>query len=156
MSLVYEKPLVIRFSHCDSTGLVFHPHIFTWAVDAEESFFREVVGEPIFGPGINEGMYTPMAGARAEFKVPLWAGDKVTLRLWIERLGKSSVQWFFCIVKDGVPAIWLTETLVFTRLSKGDGKDGRFCAVEIPQRIREKLVPYVRSEREPWQVFRTN
>ena len=151
MSRVYEKSFVIQFSHCDPTGLVFHSNFFTWAVDTEENFFNEVVGENVFGPGVNDGLYTPMAGIRAEFKSPVWARDKVKFRLWIDKLGKRSVRWFFCIVKNDAPAVWITETLVFTHLQE----DGSFVSVDIPERIKRKLEPYVRTEREPWQVFRT-
>lgn len=103
MHSVFSKPFTIHFSDCDSTGLVFHPHFFRWAVDTEEAFFREILGEKIFGPGVTDQIYAPMAGIQAEFSAPLRAGDKVEFRLWIEQLGWSSIRWAFEIMKDDSP-----------------------------------------------------
>lgn len=151
MGLKFERPFVVKFSHCDSTELVFHPNFFAWAVDTEELFFREVLGEELFGPGVTRGLFVPMAGARAEFVLPLRAGDAVLFRLWIERLGRSSVRWAFEIVKAGKPAVWIAETLVFTRLQS----DGTFKAVEIPADFREKMLPYLKEPGEPGLAFRS-
>lgn len=151
MGRVFERPFRVCFSHCDSTGLVFHPHFFAWAVDTEEAFFREVLAEEVFGPGVTRGLFTPMAGARAEFVLPLRAGDEVVFRLWIERLGWSSVRWAFEIMKGGRSAIRIAETLVFTEKNE----DGTFRAVEIPADFREKMAPYVKDPEEPMLAFRS-
>lgn len=45
MHSVFSKPLTIHFSDCDSTGLVFHPHFFRWAVDTEEAFSVKFSGK---------------------------------------------------------------------------------------------------------------
>lgn len=151
MGLKLEMPFTVKFSHCDSTGLVFHPNFFAWAVDAEEAFFRQVLGADLFGPGLVEGLFVPMAGARAEFVQPLRAGDEVRFRLWIERLGWSSVRWAFVIEKEGCPAVWIAETLVFTRAQPGGG----FKAVEIPAAFRERMLPYLKDAGEPPLAFRS-
>ena len=62
MHSVFSKPFTIHFSDCDSTGLVFHQHFFRWAVDTEEAFFSEILGEKFFGTGVTDKMYAPMAG----------------------------------------------------------------------------------------------
>lgn len=151
MHSVFSKPFTIHFSDCDPTGLVFHPHFFRWAVDTEEAFFREILGEKIFGPGVTDQIYVPMAGIQAEFSAPLRAGDKVEFRLWIEQLGWSSIRWAFEIMKDDSPAVKIAETLVFTQLQP----DGTFKAMEITENYRRKMAPYVKDDDEPGLRFRS-
>ncbi|MDD7442026.1 MAG: thioesterase family protein [Sutterellaceae bacterium] len=151
MSKVFEIPYKIRFSECDSTGLVFHSHFFKWAVDTEEEFFLSNCGTQVFGPGAAGGYYTPMAGVRAEFISPLRAGDYVTFQLWIEKLGWSSIRWGFVILKDGKTAIKIAETLVFTKIEP----DGSFKAAEIPSAFREAMLPYVKEPGVPGMAFRS-
>lgn len=141
MGRVFEVPFEVHFSHSDSTGLAFHPYFFGWAVDTEEAFFRRVLHEPVFGPGATDGLFTPMAGAKAEFAAPVRPGDRLVFRLWIERLGRTSIRFAFELTKEGRPLVWIAETLVFCR----PRSDGSFEPVEIPARFRPLLAPYVRD-----------
>ncbi len=142
MHKVFEVPVLIRFAHCDPAGIVFHPQYFTIFNGVVEDFFREVVHIP-FLELFRHGVGLPVAGIRCDFVNPSRPGDECVARLWIERLGKSSVRLAMVLVCAGQERLRMAETMVCVKV------DGALSPTAIPPQLREPMMPYVASEDDP-------
>ena len=139
MHQTFSKEILIRFSHCDSAGIVFHPHYFTMFNGLIEDFFGEVVEKP-FTEIIRSGLVLPVAGIHCNFLKPCKAGDLCRASLWIEKLGFSSVRFAMVLMRGQTECVRLTETMVCVSEAKG------FKPVALPEAFREKMLPYVLEE----------
>ncbi len=139
MHQTFTKEILIRFSHCDSAGIVFHPHYFTMFNGLIEDFFAEVV-EKSFTDIIRNGLVLPVAGVHCNFLSPCKAGDVCKANLWIEKLGFSSVRFAMTLTRGETECVRLTETMVCVSQAKG------FKPVALPETFREKMLPYLLEE----------
>ena len=138
MHQVFSKEIHLRFAHCDSAGIVFHPHYFTIFNGVIEDFFREVVKKP-FTEILKEGIVYPVAGLQCNFLRPCKAGDVCVARLWIEKLGGASVRFAITLSRGETECVRLVETMV--RVSEAKG----FRPIALTEEFRKNVGPYVAS-----------
>jgi|SRR6218665_1460138 len=91
MNTVFEKQELVRFGHCDPAGIVFYPRYFEMLNALVEDWFTE-------GLGVD---YAQLLGARrvgmpsvhlaADFQRISRMGDRLSQRIHIRRLGRSSL-----------------------------------------------------------------
>ncbi len=136
MHQIFTRPMHIRFSHCDSAGIVFHPHYFTLCNGLIEDFFSDVVLKP-FPEILTSGLMLPVAGLQCNFLVPCRAEDHLSASLWIEKLGFSSVRFAMTLTRGDVECVRLVETMVCVSQAKG------FKPIAWPEDYREKMLDYV-------------
>ena len=142
---VFETPVLIRFAHCDPAGIVFHPQYFTIFNGVVEDFFRDALGVPFIGL-IKEGMGLPVVGIRCDFCSPSRPGDRCLARLWIERLGRSSMRLAMTLECGGEERLRMAETMVCATVG------GPLSAAAIPEDLRARLAPYVAEGGEPLKL----
>lgn len=86
----FEKPISIRFGHCDPAGIIFYPRFFEILNGLVEDWFGSDLGCD-FATLLNDfGLGTPMVNLHTEFIAPCRLGDIVDFSLHISDLGNSS------------------------------------------------------------------
>jgi acyl-CoA thioester hydrolase len=85
MPQMYSTPIELRFSDLDAYGHVNSAVYFTYLETARvklfSDFFREVS---------THGIFTLVARAACEFKIPITLYDEVIVTLWLAKTGRSS------------------------------------------------------------------
>jgi 4-hydroxybenzoyl-CoA thioesterase len=88
----FERPLTIRFSHCDPAGIVFFPRYLAMFNDLVEDWVTECLGIPyaeLLGPR-RTGL--PSVSLNCQFSAVSRMGDEVMLGLSLEHIGRSSLR----------------------------------------------------------------
>jgi len=85
----FEHKLRVRFQHTDPAGIVFFANILVYCHEAYEEFLRNggIPLEEFLG---KRGQALPLGHAEATFKRPFRAGQLVTVRLTVGRVGDRS------------------------------------------------------------------
>jgi len=85
MAQIYSTPIELRFSDLDAYGHVNSALYFTYLETARvklfSDFFREVS---------EQGIFTVVARAECDFKIPIMFHDEVIVTLWVAKTGRSS------------------------------------------------------------------
>lgn len=85
MTQTYSTPIELRFSDLDAYGHVNSALYFTYLETARvklfNAFFREVSAQ---------GIFTVVARAECDFKIPIMLHDEVIVTLWVAKTGRSS------------------------------------------------------------------
>ncbi len=112
----FERPLRIRFAHCDPTGIVYFPqylvilngHLEDWFNDALDLSFAELLGPRRVG--------TPTVRLECDFKAISRPGDQVVVGLQVAQLGRSSLTLDFDIRAGNELRLNARKVVVFTSL----------------------------------------
>lgn len=135
MHQVFEVPVRIRFGDCDPAGIVYHPRYFSIFNGVVEDFFRDVV-QCTFEQCLEKDLGFPVVGIHCDFVKPTRVGELCIAKLWIERLGNSSVRYAMTLEKDGEMRVKLTETAVCVN------RDGIVKAKPLPDFVRMAMKSY--------------
>lgn len=130
--LTHEEIVVIRFSDADPAGVVFYPRALELAHAAVEEMIRR---SPIGWAGwfASPEYAAPLRHAEADFLRPMRAGNEVTARARVEKLGETSVTFGVEFVDaDGEIAARVVTKHVM--VSKANGR-----AVPLSAAIRAAL-----------------
>lgn len=98
---MFEYKTQIFIHHTDAAGRLFFANQFYLIHEAKERFLeslglsiRHILDDPRFT--------FPLVHAESDYKALLQAGDRITIRAGIERIGETSVTFIFSIFKaDG-------------------------------------------------------
>lgn len=131
--IVFERPVRIRFAHCDPAGIVFFPQYLTltnalvedWFTDALGVDYAEMIGKRRVG--------LPIVKLECEFARPSRMGETISLALSLVDVGRRSIR--IRIVGRGPDGTRFaaTQVLVTTSLESGE-------SIEIPNDIRAALM----------------
>lgn len=148
MHKTFQSTVHIRFAHCDPAGIVYHPQYIMLVNGVIEDFFEAVIGVPYMSL-VGRHMGFPVVSLATEFVHPSIAGDILTAKLWIEKLGRSSVRYAVILTdKYGQERVRMVETTVIVAKDSGVMK-----STTIPQDIRTKMLDYVNGpEDEPLKI----
>ncbi len=103
-------PFEVLWGDADPSGLIYYPNVFRYVTQAESALFHQL-GYTARSM-IAEGFANPRAHAEADFRKPLWVHDTGTCRVWVGRIGNSSVRLDFTLTKDGESEPAVTGHLV--------------------------------------------
>lgn len=146
---VYEQPVRIHFGDCDPAGIVYHPSYFRLLNMLHEDFLQEVAGVG-FIEIRKYGVGFPLVGVRTDFVAPSRPGDVLEGRVWLEKLGTSSVRFALTLSMKGELRVKCVQTMVCVRLNEA----GDFVKSEIPAKIRAALSAYLAEPGDPMLEFR--
>lgn len=112
----FEKPLRIRFGHCDPAGIVYFPqylvmlnaHLEDWFTDGLGVSYAELLGPRRVG--------TPTVRLECDFTAISRPGDEVLIGLQLLHLGRSSFTVDFDIRSGDELRMRARKVLVFTSL----------------------------------------
>src|SRR5471032_859944 len=82
----------VEFHETDGAGLVHFTNILRWMEGAELAYLQER-DVPVFAAESVKSSGWPRVAVSAEFVAPLRFGDQVETRLWVGKIGTSSVTY---------------------------------------------------------------
>lgn len=112
----FERPMRIRFSHCDPAGIVFFPQYLVLFNGLVEDWFTDGLKVPyadLLGP---RRVGIPIVRLECDFKAISRMGDDVELSLAVERLGGSSLTLALQCRAGNELRVASRQVLVFTDL----------------------------------------
>lgn len=130
--VVFERPVRIRFSHCDPAGIVFFPQYLMLTNALVEDWFTDSLGIDYADMIARRRVGLPIVKLECEFARPSRMGETVSLALSLTKVGRRSVG--IAIVgrgNDGVRFV-AHQVLVTTSLDTGE-------SICIPNDIRAAL-----------------
>jgi len=128
----FERPLRIRFAHCDPAGIVFFPQYLVMVNNLVEDWVSDALGVPYAELLGRRRTGLPTVSLQCEFTAISRMGDDVVLGLSIERLGaKSLTLQIGCRCGDEQRMV-VRQVLVFTSLDT-------HLAIEIPSDLRSAI-----------------
>lgn len=89
--LLFEVEQPVMFQHCDPAGIVFYPRYFEMINATVERWCAEALDWPFAVMHARDGVAIPLATITADFKAPSRLGDVLVWRLFLRRLGGSSL-----------------------------------------------------------------
>ncbi|MEI6205940.1 MAG: thioesterase family protein [Desulfuromonadales bacterium] len=125
MAQTYSTGIELRFSDLDAYGHVNSAVYFTYLETARvklfNDFFREVS---------SHGIFTLVARAACDFKIPIMLYDDVVVSLWVSKIGRSSFDLEYRIHngQDKTYATALTTMVCFDSVKNK--------TVPVPENIR--------------------
>jgi 4-hydroxybenzoyl-CoA thioesterase len=128
----FERPLLIRFAHCDPAGIVFFPQYLVMVNNLVEDWVSDALGVPYAElPGRRRtGM--PTVSLQCEFTAISRMGDAVQLGLSVERLGTKSITLQLGCRQGDEARFRMRQVLVFTNLDT-------HRAIDIPADLRAAI-----------------
>jgi 1,4-dihydroxy-2-naphthoyl-CoA hydrolase len=87
--MAFEYPVYIGMSSVDRAGVLFYPELFRHAHDAYEAFMTEL-GQDLAGLIDARERALPIVHAEADYLRPLRHGTRTRVRVWVERIGRTS------------------------------------------------------------------
>jgi acyl-CoA thioester hydrolase len=132
--MAFEHELRVRFGEADPQGIVFNAHYVAWFDVALTELFRAALGS---WSAMNErGVDAVVAEITVRFLAPARADDLVTLRMWIEQLGTTSMLSVVEVRRD-------EELLVEGRMRHVFVDAQAWTKTPVPAFVREALASYV-------------
>ena len=131
--VVFERPVRIRFSHCDPAGIVFFPQYLTLTNALVEDWFNDSLGIDYADMIGQRRIGLPIVKLGCEFARPSRMGETITLALALAKIGQRSIGIRITGTgRDGVRFV-ADQVLVTTSLDSGE-------SIGIPNDIRTALV----------------
>jgi acyl-CoA thioester hydrolase len=128
----------VEFHETDGAGLVHFTNIFRWMEGAELAYLQEREVPVLAAESVKNSGW-PRAAVSAEFVAPLRFGDQVETRLWVGKIGTSSITYRFEIWRvngRGAPRLSATGSITTVYVVRLKGKLG---PTPIPASIKKKL-----------------
>lgn len=97
-----ERP--IRFQDVDAAGTIYYARVFEYFGDVYVRMLAES-GLDMPTSLVRRESATPLAHAEAQYLAPLVFGDRVTVKLVLARVGKTSTSYAYRIEKGDVVAV---------------------------------------------------
>ncbi len=140
-SPVFERDVMIRFSHCDPAGIVFFPqylvmfnnHVEDWITDGLGISYANLLGPRRVG--------LPTVSLQCDFKAISRMGDVVTYGVSLHRLGTRSLELaLYCRCGDEL-RVQVRQTLVCTSLDT-------HRAIVLPHDLRVAMETFQQTPKE--------
>jgi 4-hydroxybenzoyl-CoA thioesterase len=82
----------VGWGDCDPAGIVFYPRFYAWMDTGSHVLARQmgIAREAMLPPG-PDLLGFPVVGTQAEFLAPARMDDRIEVRTWVARVGRSSV-----------------------------------------------------------------
>lgn len=139
MTPAFERDVLIRFGHCDPAGIVFFPRYFELLNAFVEDWFNDGLGvsyAELIGP---RRVGLPTVQLQTNFERISRMGDRLTQRLWIERVGRSSLSLRVSVDGADGPRVSFGQVLVCTSLETHQSQP-------FPDDVRAALVRAVQQQ----------
>jgi 4-hydroxybenzoyl-CoA thioesterase len=136
----FERPLRIRFSHCDPAGIVFFPQYLVMVNNLVEDWVSDGLGVPYAELLGRRRTGMPTASLQCEFTAISRMGETVTLGLSLERLGTKSITLQLGCRLGDEQRFSMRQVLVFTSLDT-------HRAIPIPPDLRRAIEAFTTEAR---------
>lgn len=99
---MFQTSILVRFGDLDPAGIAYYPNLVNFLHESFEDFFRGHVGRP-YPEVYGEGIGFPTVKVEMDFLSPVRYGDRVSVDVTVEKVGRSSVQIRYLGSVDGHP-----------------------------------------------------
>ena len=128
----FERPLRIRFAHCDPAGIVFFPQYLVMVNNLVEDWVSEGLGVPYAELIGRRRTGLPTVSLNCEFTAVSRMGEDVTMGLSVEQVGTKSITLQHGCRRGDELRMRVRQVLVFTSLDT-------HRAIDIPADLRAAL-----------------
>jgi 1,4-dihydroxy-2-naphthoyl-CoA hydrolase len=136
MTMEFTSESIVRLYDTDAAGFHFYGSQFRFAHEALENFFDHI-GLPIAKTIRERQILFPVVHAEADYRAPLAAGDRLTVRVVVRALGERSFSLGYrLLLADGREA-----GSVVTVHAAVNAASGASCP--LPDALRTALGPYL-------------
>jgi len=127
----FSTTILVRFCDLDPAGIAYYPNLVNYLHVAFEDFFAGFIGRP-YPDVFREGLGFPTAKVEMEYLSPVHYGERVSVGVAVEHLGRSSVRFRYEGSVDGRPVFVARNTAVVVDMRT-------FRPIPIPEHLRERL-----------------
>jgi len=135
MSASFERPVRIRFSHCDPAGIVFFPQYLVMTNALVEDWFNEGLNIDYAHMISQHRVGLPIVKLDCEFSRPSQMGETITLSLNVAAIGRRSISIDIVGHCNGETRFRAKQVLVTTSLERG-------TSIDIPADIASALATF--------------
>ncbi|MFM0597073.1 acyl-CoA thioesterase [Paraburkholderia dilworthii] len=135
MNASFERPVRIRFSHCDPAGIVFFPQYLVMTNALVEDWFNEGLHVDYAQMISQRRVGLPIVKLDCEFSRPSQMGETITLTLNVAAIGRRSISIEIVGHCDGETRFRAKQVLVTTSLDRG-------VSIDIPPDIASALAAF--------------
>lgn len=129
----YQREVPVRFGHCDPAGIVFYPRYFDMINEVVEDWFEDGLDASFPGLMYHKKLTTPTAHFTVDFKNASKFGDRLTFKLVVEKIGKTSVNLAIEASCQGEIRMLIKQVLVFIDI---DTRVPTPAPVDVAKRMR--------------------
>ncbi len=129
---MYTWETTIKLHEADAAGVLFFANYFKIAHDAYESMMADI-GFP-FRDLIERGTFLPLiVHAESDYNSPLYTGDRVTIEITVEKIGRTSYHLKYEIRQQNssLSATLRTVHAVIDKVKKRP--------IALPEKLKDKL-----------------
>lgn len=130
--IVFERPVRIRFAHCDPAGVVFFPQYLTLTNGLVEDWFTDELGIDYAEMIGKRRIGLPIVKLDCDFSRPSRMGETLTFSLALAAVGRSSIR--IVIAGHGGGEVRFRAMQVLVTMSIDTGK-----AIALPDDVRAAL-----------------
>lgn len=139
MNSYFIKEEKIRFQHIDYAGIVFYPRFLEMLNGIVEDWFEEALDRPFSKMHETNGI--PTVDLKVQFKKAARLGETLTKKLWVKKLGDSSLLCGFRFEDEqGKTCVEGEVTLV--NIAFGENRDS-IKAEAFTDEMRNKISKFV-------------
>jgi 4-hydroxybenzoyl-CoA thioesterase len=91
----YDAAVQVRFGEVDRAGIVYYPRWFHYFHIAFEEFFADRAGVPYHRLIERDRVGFPTVRVECDYRAPLRFGDRLGIRISVERIGRTSVVFLY-------------------------------------------------------------
>ncbi|ASW01958.1 acyl-CoA thioesterase [Paraburkholderia aromaticivorans] len=135
MNACFERPVRIRFSHCDPAGIVFFPQYLVMTNALVEDWFNEGLHIDYAQMIAQRRVGLPIVKLECEFSRPSQMGETITLALHVAAIGRRSISIEIVGHCNGETRFRAKQVLVTTSLESG-------TSIDIPTDIASTLATF--------------
>ena len=131
----FERPVRIRFAHCDPAGIVFFPQYLVMVNNLVEDWVSEGLGVPYAELIGRRRTGLPTVSLNCEFTAVSRMGEDVTMGLSLEQVGTKSITLQHGCRRGDELRMRVRQVLVFTNLDT-------HRAIDIPADLRAAMAAF--------------
>jgi 4-hydroxybenzoyl-CoA thioesterase len=131
----FQTEVPVRFGHCDPAGIVYYPRYFDMINDVVEDWFEDGIGTSFPGLMYHQGLTTPTVHFNVDFSAESRFGDRLTYRLNVKKVGKTSVETYIEASCQGTVRLKVKQVLVFIDIKTRK-------PTKIPDELHRKISRY--------------
>lgn len=138
--MVFEKKEKIRFQHIDKAGIVFYPRFLEMLNATVEDWFEEALDYTF--AEMHEDAGIPTVDLHVQFKAPARLGETIIKKLWVIKLGNSSMRCGFEFSNNRDICLQGEVSLV----NVGISEDRKAIAPQpFNENLRSKIKPFIKD-----------
>ena len=104
----HVETLRVRYSDTDAQGIVHHSNYFRWLEEARIGWL-DAIGQP-YGDLTQRGVYLPLTACSCSFHAPVYAGERVDVRLNPDDVTRARIGLTYEILRGEQVAATATTT----------------------------------------------